>query len=63
MTDNDIIRYHAAIAQVRAMLRKKIIRMDEFLAFEEKMRVKYHLPLNSIFRDHMLITNHRAWRL
>ena len=40
-----------------------IVRMDEFLAFEEKMRVKYHLPLNSIFRVHMLITNHRAWRL
>ena len=37
------------------MLRKKIIRMDEFLAFEEKMRVKYHLPLNSIFRDHLII--------
>ena len=36
MTDNDIIRYHAAIAQVRAMLRKKIIRMDEFLLLRKR---------------------------
>ena len=55
MTDNDIIRYHAAIAQARVMLRLKIIHINEFLAFEEKMRVKYHLSPNSIFRDRLII--------
>ncbi len=55
MTDNDIIRYHAAIAQARIMLVRKLIRMNEFLAFEEKMRAKYHLPPNSIFRDRLII--------
>lgn len=55
MTDNDIIRYHAAIAQANAMLRQELITEAEFLRFEEKMRQKYNLPENSIFRDYRLI--------
>ncbi|MBR6954225.1 MAG: hypothetical protein IKH77_04200 [Clostridia bacterium] len=55
MTDNDIIRYHAAIAQANAMLQKGLINEAEFLRFEEKMRQKYNLPENSIFRDYRLI--------
>ena len=55
MTDNDIIRYHAAIAQANAMLRKGLITEAEFLRFEEKIRQKYNLPENSIFRDYRLI--------
>lgn len=56
MTDNDIIRYHAAIAQANAMLRKGLITEAEFLRFEEKIRQKYNLPENSIFRDYRLIS-------
>ena len=55
MTDNDIIRYHAAIAQANAMLRQGLITEAEFLRFEEKIRQKYNLPENSIFRDYRLI--------
>ena len=55
MTDNSIIRYHAAIAQANAMLRKGLITEAEFLRFEEKMRQKYNLPENSILRDYRLI--------
>ncbi|MBR6028583.1 MAG: hypothetical protein IKP40_05785 [Clostridia bacterium] len=55
MTDYDIICYHAAIAQANAMLRKGLITETEFLRFEEKMRRKYNLPENSIFRDYRLI--------
>ena len=56
MTDNDIIRYHAAIAQANAMLCKGLITEAEFLRFEEKIRQKYNLPENSIFRDYRLIS-------
>ena len=55
MTDNDIIRYHAAIAQANAMLHKGLITEAEFLRFEQKIRQKYNLPENSIFRDYRLI--------
>ena len=55
MTDNNIIRYHATIAQANAMLRKGLITEAEFLRFEEKMRQKYNLPENSILRDYRLI--------
>ena len=55
MNDNDIIHYHATIAQANAMLRKGLITEVEFLRFEEKIRQKYNLPKNSIFRDYHLI--------
>ena len=56
MTDNELIRYHAAIVQANAMLRKGLITEAEFLRFEEKIRQKYNLPENSIFRDYRLIS-------
>ena len=55
MNDNGILRYHAAIAQANAMLRKGLITEVEFLRFEEKIRQKYNLPENSILRDYHLI--------
>lgn len=55
MTDQEIISYHAAMAIGHALLRKKLIRKDEFLRFEKKMMKKYRLPENSIFRDYMIV--------
>ena len=55
MTDTDLICYLAAVAQGHVMLEKGLITDHEFRLFEEKMRVKYSLPENSIFRDYRLI--------
>ena len=55
MTDTDLIRYISAVAQGHVMMEKGLITDHEFLAFENKMRVKYSLPENSIFRDYRLI--------
>ena len=55
MTDSDLIRYIAAIAQGHVMLARNLITEREFQLFEEKMRQKYNLPESSIFRDYRLI--------
>ena len=47
---NDLYSYYAAVVQALVMLKKKIITEREFQQFEEKMRQKYNLPENSIFR-------------
>ena len=56
MNDMDYVRYLAAMAQARVMLGKNLIVHRDFIHFEEKMRVKYGLPINSIYRDNILMT-------
>ncbi len=55
MSDYELLHYHAAIAQGHVMLERGLITLHEFLAFEEKMRAKYNLPENSIYRDKRLL--------
>ena len=55
MSDMDYVRYLAAMAQARVMLGKNLIAQRDFVRFEEKMRVKYQLPVNSIYRDNILL--------
>ena len=50
-----IIRYLAAMTLAGKMLDQGIIKMKEFLAFEERMRVKYDLPKCSLYRDLRLL--------
>ena len=52
---DNIICYMAATALAGKMLDQGIIKMKEFLAFEDRMRVKYGLPECSLYRDlHLL---------
>ena len=55
MSDYDLLHYHAAIAQGHVMLERGLITAHEFWVFEEKMREKYNLPRNSIYRDKLLL--------
>ena len=50
MPMNDLYSYFAAVAQALVMVEKGIITEREFQQFEEKMRQRYNLPENSIFR-------------
>ena len=52
---NNIIRYVAAMTLAGKMLDQGIIKMKEFLAFEDRMRVKYDLPECSLYRDLRLL--------
>ena len=52
---DNIIRYVAAMALAGKMLDQGIIKMKEFLAFEDRMRVKYDLPECSLYRDLRLL--------
>ena len=52
---DNIIRYMAALALAGKMLDQGIIKMKEFLAFEDRMRVKYDLPECSLYRDLRLL--------
>lgn len=56
MTDAEFIRYLSAVTQGHVMLEKGLISDHEFRLFEEKMRVKYNIPENSIFRDYRLLS-------
>ena len=56
MTDTDFIHYLAAVTQGHVMLENGLISDHEFRLFEEKMREKYNLPENSIFRDYRLLS-------
>ncbi len=55
MSDADLVHYLSAVTQGHVMLDEGLITVREFRLFEEKMRAKYHLPDNSIYRDDRLI--------
>ena len=55
MNETALIRYLAAVAQGHVMLKRGLITDHEFGLFEDKMREKYNLPENSIFRDYRLL--------
>ncbi len=55
MSDTELIRYLSAMAQGHVMLDKGLITEREFMIFEEKIRQKYRLPANSIYRDYRLL--------
>ena len=52
---NNIIRYMAAMTLANRMLDSATITLKEFLAFEDKMRLKYGLPECSLYRDFHLL--------
>ena len=51
----NLTSYLTAMAQGHVMLDRHLITTHEFLAYEEKMRQKYHISENSIYRDYRLI--------
>ncbi len=53
--DNNIICYVAAMTMAGRMLDSGTITRKEFLAFEEKMRLKYEIPKCSLYRDFHLL--------
>ena len=53
--DENIIRYVAAMTVANQMLENGTITRKEFLAYEEKMRLKYRLPECSLYRDFHLL--------
>ncbi len=53
----NLTSYLSAIAQGHVMLDRRLITLHEYLAYEEKMRQKYHIYQNSIYRDYRLITS------
>ena len=53
--DDNIICYMAAMAIAGSMLDSGTITRKEFLAFEEKMRLKYEIPKCSLYRDFHLL--------
>ena len=52
---NNIICYMAAMTLANRMLDSATITLKEFLAFEDKMRLKYGLPECSLYRDFHLL--------
>ena len=52
----NLTRYLSAIAQGHVMLDRRLITTHEYLAYEEKMRQKYHIYENSIYRDYRLLS-------
>ena len=53
--DNNIIYYVTAMTMAGSMLDSGMITRKEFLAFEEKMRLKYEIPKCSLYRDFHLL--------
>ena len=53
--DNNIIYYVAAMTIAGSMLDSGTITRKEFLAFEEKMRLKYEIPKCCLYRDFHLL--------
>ena len=53
--DNNIIYYVTAMTIAGSMLDSGTITRKEFLAFEEKMRLKYEIPKCSLYRDFHLL--------
>ena len=55
MDYHNLSRYLIAIALGHTLLDRKILRMNEFVVFENMMREKYGLPQASIFRDRFVL--------
>ena len=55
MNNADLLGYLSAMAQGHIMLDNGLITEHEFLVFEEKIREKYCVPRNSIYRDYRLL--------
>ena len=53
--NNNIIRYMSAMTLANSMLDNATITLKEFLAFEDKMHLKYGLPGCSLYRDFHLL--------
>ena len=53
--DNNNIYYVTAMTIAGSMLDSGTITRKEFLAFEEKMRLKYEIPKCSLYRDFHLL--------
>ena len=53
--DDNIICYMAAMTLANQMLDSGTVTRKEFLAFEEKMRLKYGLVECSLYRDFHLL--------
>ena len=51
MDYRNLSNYLIAMAIGHTLLDRKLLRKNEFLAFENVMREKYGLPRTSIFRD------------
>ncbi len=56
LTDDAVIRYITSMALSSRMLDESVITRHEFLAFEEKMRLKYGLSKHSLYRGFHLIS-------
>lgn len=55
MEYHNLSKYLIAMAIGHALLDRKLLRKNEFLAFENMMREKYDLPQASIFRDNFVL--------
>ncbi len=51
-----MIAYLSAMSVATHLLDRALITEKEFYAFETRMREKYHIPANSIYRDFHLIS-------
>ena len=55
MPKTDVTGYLSSMALAGRLLNAGLILRKEYVAFEEKMRVKYGLEKNSIYRDRRLL--------
>jgi len=55
MANPDVTGYLSSLALAARLLNQALINKKEFCSFEERMRVKYGLEKNSIYRDHRLL--------
>ena len=51
----NVSNYLLSITIGHMLLDRKLLKMNEFMAFEKKMYEKYGLPQTSIFRDEFVI--------
>ena len=56
MNDLSVVRYIGTMTLAGRLLDKGLITRKEFLAFEERLRAKYSLDRNSIYRDFHLLS-------
>lgn len=56
MNDLSVVRYIGTMTLAGRLLDKGLITRKEFLAFEERLRAKYGLDKNSIYRDFHLLS-------
>ncbi len=55
MKKADVVRYLCTMSLIGLLFEKQVIGWEDFLAFENKIRRKYGLKKNSIYRDHSLL--------